>query len=122
MSAYGAAVAIGAVLATAAFAASAPAEHNLLEQVSTGPSGGNGDIDVHFSAASADGAHVFFDDERGAGECRQRHAFDVYERSGGQTTLVSTGPAGGNGAFTATFVRRVGRRDARLLRDCRSRW
>ena len=30
--------------------------------------------------------------------------FDVYERSGGQTTLVSTGPAGGNGAFDAIFA------------------
>ena len=29
---------------------------------------------------------------------------DVYERSGGQTTLVSTGPAGGNGIFPAFFV------------------
>jgi hypothetical protein len=28
---------------------------------------------------------------------------DIYERSGGGTTLVSTGPAGGNGAFPATF-------------------
>ena len=29
---------------------------------------------------------------------------DVYERSGGQTTLVSTGPFGGNGASPATFA------------------
>ncbi len=28
---------------------------------------------------------------------------DVYERSGGQTTLLSTGPTGGNGAFDARF-------------------
>ena len=28
---------------------------------------------------------------------------DVYERSGGTTTLVSTGPAGGNGAFFVAF-------------------
>ena len=31
--------------------------------------------------------------------------FDVYERSGGQTMLVSTGPAGGNGEFHAIFMR-----------------
>ena len=30
--------------------------------------------------------------------------FDVYERSGGQTTLVSTGPFGGNGAFPRSFA------------------
>src|SRR5687767_14118625 len=32
-------------------------------------------------------------------------SFDVYERSGGTTTtLLSTGPAGGNGTFDATFA------------------
>ena len=30
-------------------------------------------------------------------------SIDVYERAGGQTTLVSTGPTGGNGAFHASF-------------------
>ena len=30
---------------------------------------------------------------------------DVYERSGGQTTLISTGPAGGNGDFDGGFPR-----------------
>ena len=30
-------------------------------------------------------------------------ASDVYERSGGQTTLMSTGPVGGNGAFESLF-------------------
>ena len=29
---------------------------------------------------------------------------DVYERAGGQTTLVSTGPTGGNGTFHAGFA------------------
>ena len=28
---------------------------------------------------------------------------DIYERSGGQTTLVSTGPTGGNGTFDVIF-------------------
>ena len=30
-------------------------------------------------------------------------AIDVYERAGGQTTLVSTGPTGGNGGVDANF-------------------
>ena len=30
-------------------------------------------------------------------------ASDVYERAGGETTLVSTGPVGGNGAFGSLF-------------------
>ena len=31
-------------------------------------------------------------------------AQDLYERAGGQTTLLSTGPTGGNGAFEASFA------------------
>jgi hypothetical protein len=36
------AVVIGSLLSAAAFVASAPAEHGLLELLSTGPAGGNG--------------------------------------------------------------------------------
>ena len=73
--------------------------------ISTGPAGGNGDINAQFSAVSADGAHVFFATPEALVDADEDTRFDVYERSGGQTTLVSTGPAGGNGAFDTTFVR-----------------
>ena len=96
------AVAIGSLLA-AAFAASAPAEHSLLELVSTGPAGGNGAFGAFFEGASADGARVFFDTSESLVSADTDASQDVYERSGGQTTLVSTGPTGGNGALAATF-------------------
>ena len=41
---------------------------------------------------------------------------DVYERSGGVTTLVSTGPNGGNGAFHASsFISSVSDDGSRIL-------
>jgi Ca2+-binding RTX toxin-like protein len=71
--------------------------------VSTGAAGGNGVFDASFERVSADGSRVFF----GTGEplvSADTDAFeDVYERAGGRTTLVSTGPAGGNGAFDVFF-------------------
>jgi hypothetical protein len=83
-------------------------------QLSTGPAAGNGPFEPTYRGASADGSRVFFDtaeplvasdtdagceDEVGfSGQC-----VDVYERSGGTTTLLSTGPAGGNGSFQARF-------------------
>ena len=45
--------------------------------------------------------------------------FDVYERAGGQTTLLSTGPDGGNGEFGVELRGRLGRRGACVLRHRR---
>ena len=72
--------------------------------VSTGPAGGNGTNNAFFAGASADGGRVFFQTVEPLVSADTDTEFDVYERSGGQTTLVSTGPAGGNGAFDAFFV------------------
>ena len=43
----------------------------------------------------------------------------MYERAGGQTTLVSTGPTGGNGAFEASFEGASADGSAGLLHDRR---
>ena len=112
-------VVIGALLATGVLAASAAGEHNVLELISTGPAGGNGAADSEFRGASSDGARVFFDTDESLVSADTDTRLDVYERSGGQTTLISTGPAGGNGDFGAGFVGRVGRRGTRHLRDKR---
>jgi hypothetical protein len=70
--------------------------------VSTGPAGGNGAVDVPFTAGlSSDGSRVFFETTESLVSADTDVALDVYERAGGQTTLVSTGPAGGNGDFDA---------------------
>ena len=71
--------------------------------VSIGPAGGNGAFPAVFGGASADGSHVFFSTQETLVAGDTDSASDVYERSGGVTTLVSSGPAGGNGAFAAVF-------------------
>ena len=72
--------------------------------VSTGPAGGNGAFEADFAGASADGSRVFFVTGEPLVSADTDAFEDVYERSGGQTTLVSTGPAGGNGAFDGFFA------------------
>ena len=69
--------------------------------VTTGPAGGNGAFDASFAAVSLDGKRVFFDTREPMTTGDTDASVDVYERFGGTTTLLSTGPAGGNGAFTA---------------------
>jgi hypothetical protein len=81
--------------------------------VSLGPNGGNGAWDANFSGVSADGSKVWFMTREAMlagdadGGCENSlgepiiQCLDVYERSGGQTTWVSTG---GNGAFDASFA------------------
>jgi hypothetical protein len=76
-------------------------------QVSIGQGGtGNGAFGVFFNAISAGGTKVFFTTEESlvpadTDNCLSVGCDDVYERSGGTTTLVS---AGGNANFPATFV------------------
>jgi hypothetical protein len=71
--------------------------------ISTGPAGGNGAFEAPFRAASRDGSRVFFETEEALVASDNDTSQDVYQRSGGATTLLSTGPAGGNGAFEGLF-------------------
>jgi hypothetical protein len=76
---------------------------NTTSLVSTGSSGGNGPSDAFFDGLSDDGSRVFFDTDEKLVAGDTDNFIDVYQRSGGTTTLVSTGPSGGNGAFDVTF-------------------
>lgn len=76
---------------------------NTTSLVSTGPSGGNGASDAFFDGVSDDGSKIFFDTDERLVPADTDNSIDVYMRSGGTTTLVSTGPTGGNGAFDVTF-------------------
>lgn len=71
--------------------------------VSIGPTGGNGLDDAFFDGVSDDGARVFFDTTESLVSADTDTSIDIYMRAGGTTTLISTGPTGGNGAFDVTF-------------------
>ncbi|HEY0390466.1 MAG TPA: hypothetical protein VGC63_02020 [Solirubrobacterales bacterium] len=72
--------------------------------ISTGPSGGNGVPNASFAGASGTGSAVYFEtSERVDPVADTDSVQDVYERAGGVTTLVSTGPEGGNGPQPASF-------------------
>jgi hypothetical protein len=85
-------------------AGGAQADHNTIERMSTGPTGGNGAQSAVFRGAAADGSRVVFQTPEKLVGTDTDAATDVYERAGGATTLLSTGPSGGNGAFGATFA------------------
>jgi hypothetical protein len=71
--------------------------------LSTGTTGGNGAFDVFYADSSDDGTRAFFETDEKLTAADTDSSYDVYERAGGTTTLVSTGAPGGNGAFDVTF-------------------
>jgi hypothetical protein len=83
--------------------------------VSIGPSGGNGELGALFQGNSSDGTRVWFQTEESLtpgdtdGGCPDAFGnptapcTDVYMRSGGATTLVSTSPTSPNGPYNADF-------------------
>ena len=76
-----------------------------LTQVSVGPNGGNGPRHADFAGASSDGTRIFFETDESLVTGDTDLNIDVYERQNATTTtLKSTGPAGGNGAFDAILV------------------
>jgi hypothetical protein len=71
--------------------------------VSTGPTSAVGSFFAHYKGASEDGTKVFFEtDDRLVSSDTDSQA-DVYQRSAATTTLLSTGPTGGNGALPAGY-------------------
>jgi len=76
------------------------------ELVSAGEEGlGNEELPATFEWASRIGATaaVFFSTREQLTGADHDNALDVYKRSGGVTTLVSTGPEGGNGGVDSFF-------------------
>jgi hypothetical protein len=72
--------------------------------ISTGPAGGSGPQSSDFSAISSDGSRVFFVTyESLVSSDADGNWLDVYERVGGTTTLLSTGPSGGGASFVSFF-------------------
>jgi hypothetical protein len=92
-----------AALCALALAANAGANHSFKEEISIGPSGGNANVNAFFDGASQDGTHAFFETSESLVPADTDASFDIYERVGNTTTLVSTGPSGGNGIDDAFF-------------------
>jgi hypothetical protein len=71
---------------------------------STGPDGGNGEFNVTFAGTTPNGGTAFFETSESLLAADADSAQDVYQRSGGTTSLVSAGEAGkGNLAVPASF-------------------
>lgn len=70
---------------------------------STGSGGGNGAFNATYAGASLDGSVVYFEtSERLEPANDTDSAQDLYARAGAATTLLSTGPLGGNGGSAAS--------------------
>ena len=71
--------------------------------VSTGPTTTNAQVDAFFRGASTTGAKVFFETSEALTAADTKARTDIYQRSAGTTTLVSTGPTSAAGSFFARF-------------------
>jgi hypothetical protein len=69
--------------------------------VSTSQAHPNGSFEASYEGASTDGSKVLFSTAEQLVGADTDHSVDIYERSGGATTLVSKGQINGNGAFDA---------------------
>ncbi len=68
------------------------ADHSVVELVTTSAAAGNGPFDADPVGATDDGSRVFFETEEPMVASDTDTEQDVYERTGGVTTLVSTDP------------------------------
>jgi hypothetical protein len=98
---------IAVLLALLAAPASAAGQHNQLDWISTGPTGGNGPGDTCAACGigfADDAGRVAFTTAAALVPSDTDTQTDVYLNDGGAVTKVSTGPTGGNGAFPARYT------------------
>ena len=72
--------------------------------MSTGHNDTNGAANTYYLGASTDASHVFIRTDEPLVAADNDTSQDIYDVSGGAETLVSTGPAGGNGALPAIYT------------------
>ena len=85
--------------AMAVVAPGAWANHSTKDHLSIGSTGGNANADVFFDFAARDGSRMFFETPESLVAGDTDTTYDLYQRQGGTTTLISTGPTGGNDAL-----------------------
>jgi Ca2+-binding RTX toxin-like protein len=100
------AVVVGGGLAVAS-AGPAYADHSVVELVTTSATAGNGAFGAEPRNAADDGKRVFFETDEPMVPADTDADQDVYERTGGQTTLVSTGPS--DATTPSAFARYAGK-------------
>lgn len=74
---------------------------NFVSTSSTNPQSAK---NASFATASQDGSRVFFSTQEKLVPADTDNATDIYERTGGTTSQVSTGPTGGNGTSSSGFL------------------
>jgi hypothetical protein len=72
--------------------------------VSTGPAGTNGAFDASYGGSTPDASHIYFMTKEVMTADDTDTSRDIYDRSGGTTTRVSTSSTAGNGAWNANMV------------------
>ena len=90
---------LACVIALGATAAESPAGHSAFEIVSSG----NDPEVTQFAGATYDGLRVFGRTWDRSAPTDTDTRTDIYEYSGGATSHVSIGPAGGNGPYGSTY-------------------
>lgn len=93
-----------AFLAVLLVAPASQADHSITELLSIGPDGGNANVPAQYDGASEDATHVFFHTDESLVASDTDNAFDVYERAGTTTRIVSVGSQEGFG-LDAYFTR-----------------
>ena len=101
--ALAAALAVALAAGAAWLPATGHAQHTKLSLESIGPDGGNGAQSAELVGALGVGKRSFIRTAEPLVSSDTDSSLDVYERTGSGTTLVSTGPTGGNGAFPVNF-------------------
>jgi hypothetical protein len=80
-------------------------ENGTISRLSFGPTGGNGSTNATYEAAAASGNAIFFETAESLVASDGDSSIDIYERSGSGTSLVSTGPVGGDASLPANLGR-----------------
>jgi uncharacterized repeat protein (TIGR01451 family) len=78
-------------LVSMALAPATLANHSVTDLLSIGPNGGNANVAATFQGASKDATHVFFRTDESLVAADTDFSFDIYERFGTTTTLMSIG-------------------------------
>ena len=74
------------------------------KRMSVGAINGNGPYDAYLSGMSVDGQRVFISTAEKLVAADTDSMLDIYQRSNGVTTLVSTGPINGNGPVSPSVA------------------